>query len=357
MNYFGYGRPARIFLGEPDHFSRRHDVLGKIRPEMSAADFKARILQFYARLPHVIQGQMLNHINTHDLTRIYNDPAVNRDEFFSMVILMFTLPGMPSIYYGDERLLDGRHTDLEGARFPMDWSPIETADEVTRKNFERYRLLAHLKMCIRDSPETYQGGDFQGIIDNLDYLDALGINMVWITPIVDNIEHDRRHGMEGSQYGYHGYWAKDFETIDEHWGDLETFHDLIDEAAEKDIRLMIDVVLNHAGYGMKASDDGNGIDHFPSHEDRQRFVGMLREDPAPHTVTGELMGLPDFITEDPGVRKALVGWQSAWIEKSMTVAGNRIAAFRVDTVKHADATLWRALKKTTTCLLYTSRCV
>lgn len=145
MNYFGYGRPARIFLGEPDHFSRRHDVLGKIRPEMSAADFKARILQFYARLPHVIQGQMLNHINTHDLTRIYNDPAVNRDEFFSMVILMFTLPGMPSIYYGDERLLDGRHTDLEGARFPMDWSPIETADEVTRKNFERYRLLAHLK--------------------------------------------------------------------------------------------------------------------------------------------------------------------------------------------------------------------
>ncbi|HHT44526.1 MAG TPA: hypothetical protein GXZ89_03390 [Fastidiosipila sp.] len=200
----------------------------------------------------------------------------------------------------------------------------------------------------RDHPETYQGGDFQGIIDNLDYLDALGINMVWITPIVDNIEHDRRHGMEGSQYGYHGYWAKDFETIDEHWGDLETFHDLIDEAAEKDIRLMIDVVLNHAGYGMKASDDGNGIDHFPSHEDRQRFVGMLREDPAPHTVTGELMGLPDFITEDPGVRKALVGWQSAWIEKSMTVAGNRIAAFRVDTVKHADATLWRALKKTTT---------
>lgn len=155
MNYFGYGRPARMFLGEPDHFSKRHEVLRKIRPTMSAADLKARILQFYSRLPHVVQSQMLNHLNTHDLTRIYNDPSVNRDEYRSMILLMFTLPGMPSIYYGDERLLNGRATDLEGARFPMDWSPLEKADLETKKNYDLYRLLAHLK---RTSPVLIDGG-------------------------------------------------------------------------------------------------------------------------------------------------------------------------------------------------------
>lgn len=195
-----------------------------------------------------------------------------------------------------------------------------------------------------EHPETYHGGDFQGIIDNLDYLEALGINMIWITPIVDNIEHDARHGREGSQYAYHGYWAKDFETIDEHLGDLETFHRLIDEAAERDIRLILDVVLNHAGYGMKVTDVGEDIEHFPSAEDQERFRGMLRENPEPHSVRGELMGLPDFITEDPLVRQALVDWQAAWLEKSMTAEGNRLAAFRVDTVKHADLTLWRHFK-------------
>lgn len=64
--------------------------------------------------------------------------------------------------------------------------------------------------------ESYHGGDFQGILDQLDYLDELGINTIWLSPIIDNVDHNHRHGKEGAQYGYHGYWAKDFTTIDEH---------------------------------------------------------------------------------------------------------------------------------------------
>lgn len=192
--------------------------------------------------------------------------------------------------------------------------------------------------------ESYHGGDFQGLIDKMDYLASLGITLLWITPIVDNVDHDQRYGLDGAQYGYHGYWAKDFTMLDEHLGDLETFHALIDTAADHGIGIMVDVVLNHTGYGLKASDSGEGVPNHPTDEDRARFAGMLRDDPKPHTVTGELAGLPDFITEEKAVREQIVAWQTAWIAKSRTASGNQIKGFRVDTVKHVDFTLWRYFK-------------
>lgn len=194
-------------------------------------------------------------------------------------------------------------------------------------------------------PESYHGGDFQGIIDQLDYLDELGINTIWISPIIDNINHNHRHGKEESQYGYHGYWAKDFTTIDEHFGDLETFKALIDEAHERGIKIMVDVIVNHTGYGMKMSDTGEAIPNFPTREEQAVFDGMLRENPqAGHDVLGEIYGLPDFITEDPEVRAQIIQWQTDWIERARTDAGNTIDYFRVDTVKHVEDTTWNALK-------------
>lgn len=192
--------------------------------------------------------------------------------------------------------------------------------------------------------ESYHGGDFQGLIDKMPYLASLGVTLLWITPIVDNVDHDQRYGLAGSQYGYHGYWAKDFTALDEHLGDLETFHSLIDTAADYGIGIMVDVVLNHTGYGLKASDSREDIPNYPTADDRTRFAGMLREEPKPHTVTGELAGLPDFITENPAVREQIVAWQVAWIARSRTPNGNQIKGFRVDTVKHVDFTLWRSFK-------------
>lgn len=192
-------------------------------------------------------------------------------------------------------------------------------------------------------PETYHGGDFQGIIDKLDYLKKLGINTIWLTPIVDNIDWDLRHDKEGFQYGYHGYWAKDFTKIDEHLGNLDTFKKLIDEAHDRNIKIMVDVVLNHTGYGLKESDRGTNIKNFPTDEERARFSGMLR-DGGFDVVKGELSGLPDFITEDPQVRKQMIDWQTSWLEKARTDRGDTIDYFRVDTVKHVEETTWKAFK-------------
>ncbi|RUT30521.1 pullulanase [Paenibacillus zeisoli] len=199
-------------------------------------------------------------------------------------------------------------------------------------------------------PEAYHGGDFRGMIDNLDYIQKLGINTLWITPIVDNIDFNKGADFDAKQYGYHGYWAKDFTQLDEHLGDMATFKELINKAHDRGIKIMVDVVLNHTGYGVKEDDDD-----YPTitPEDKERFKGMLRMDNVSadsDPVKGELAYLPDFKTEVPAVRDKVVAWQSGWLNNARTDRGDTIDYFRVDTVKHVDGTTWKAFKNALTAI-------
>jgi pullulanase len=203
--------------------------------------------------------------------------------------------------------------------------------------------------------EAYHGGDFRGIINKLDYIEDLGINTIWISPVVDNIDFNKggefttSGDLSAKQYAYHGYWAKDFTSIDETLGDMETFKELIDKAHERGIKIMVDVVLNHAGYGMDSIDEGwKNEANLPTDEERALLDGMLRTEMEDPTVRGELDGLPDLKTEDPDVRKKIIEWQTAWLEKARTDSGGTIDFFRVDTVKHVEETTWMAFKNALT---------
>ncbi|PRO65886.1 pullulanase [Alkalicoccus urumqiensis] len=201
-----------------------------------------------------------------------------------------------------------------------------------------------------DNPRgAYQGGDFKGVTDNLDYLDELGISTIWITPIVENVAHDvEAMAPENDPYfGYHGYWAADFETLNPHLGTLEEFHTLIDEAAARDMKIMVDVVLNHPGYGVKAEEQLSEEIAPPGYPDQEivdRFDGMIRESSGAGDLKMELSGLPDFETERWDVSEQLVDWQTSWLDKSTTDNGNAISSYRVDTVKHVDDATWQHFK-------------
>ncbi|MGV8153986.1 MAG: pullulanase-associated domain-containing protein [Alkaliphilus sp.] len=200
----------------------------------------------------------------------------------------------------------------------------------------------------KSKPRTVQGGDFAGITKKLPYLQKLGVNTIWITPIIENIQFDVRHKHPGSpQYAYHGYWPLNFERLNPHLGTIQELHELIDAANEKGMKIMADVILNHTGYGLMENDPRieGAIKNFPSPKDHERFSGMLRLDPVHGCpIRGELAGLPDFITEDPEVRNQLIKWNVAWIEKARTDKGNTIDFFRIDTVKHVDDVTWMAFR-------------
>ncbi|WP_410771128.1 alpha-amylase family glycosyl hydrolase [Fontibacillus sp. BL9] len=193
--------------------------------------------------------------------------------------------------------------------------------------------------------ETYHGGDFKGVTEKIGYLKDLGINTIWITPIVDNIDFNKGVDFNSNQYAYHGYWAKDFTEIDEHLGDLADFQKLLDTAHDNGIKVMVDVVLNHTGYGMdQLSPNWSGLSNLPTETERGVFTGMLRDTNEDPVIKNKVAGLPDFKTEDPAVREQIIEWQSDWIEKSKTASGNTIDYFRVDTIKHVENATWMAFK-------------
>ncbi|MBX3249804.1 MAG: DUF1966 domain-containing protein [Myxococcales bacterium] len=94
------------------------------------------------------------------------------------------------------------------------------------------------------SPATlarYKGGDYQGIIDNVDYLEELGVTAIWISPIVLNVDADA--GFDG----YHGYWQVDLERLNPHFGDLATLRQMIQVCHSRNIKVILDIVTNHLG--------------------------------------------------------------------------------------------------------------
>lgn len=153
-----------------------------------------------------------------------------------------------------------------------------------------------------------------------------------------NTKNDEGVNKSGS-LSYHGYWAKDFTKLNPYLGTEEELESLINALHKRGMKLMVDVVLNHAGYGTE--------DYFNSilKDQDGNSISMIRDKDT--TITGDdvrdsLSGLPDFVTENADVRNQLVEWQTEWMTKY------DIDYYRVDTVKHVDATTWAAFKNSLT---------
>ena len=131
-------------------------------------------------------------------------------------------------------------------------------------------------------------GDFQGVIDKLDYIKALGFTAIWITPVVQN----------ASGYDYHGYHASDFSKVDCRYqsgdgkksGDV-MFQELIDKAHAKGIKIILDIVLNHTG--------NFGEEHFCKEFDRDTRLRNQADINACMIPNFETLG-SDYPTLQPG---------------------------------------------------------
>lgn len=93
----------------------------------------------------------------------------------------------------------------------------------------------------RENMARYHGGDWIGLENRLDYIQELGVNTLWISPVVKNIETD------ADVDGYHGYWAVDLTQPNAHFGNLDDLRSLVRAAHERDMLVVIDIVANHMG--------------------------------------------------------------------------------------------------------------
>ncbi|ROT37828.1 alpha-amylase A type-1/2 [Sodiomyces alkalinus F11] len=167
--------------------------------------------------------------------------------------------------------------------------------------------------------DSYCGGTFAGLESQLDYIQGMGFDAIWITPVVAN-----------TPGGYHGYWASDLLSINEHYGTPEDLKSLVNAAHDRDMFVMVDVVANHMGYG-------NVAEFRPAPFNRPSSYHNDCEIDYNNQSSVEqcwIYGLPDLKTTDPTVRAALYDWVS-WLVQEYSFDG-----LRIDTVKHVEKDFW-----------------
>jgi neopullulanase len=90
----------------------------------------------------------------------------------------------------------------------------------------------------RNAPKAYHGGDLKGIQDHLPYFKDLGVTTLWLNPIFDN---------DNISEIYHGYGATDLYAVEDHFGSLAEYQQLVDAAHQQGIKILLDMVPNHVG--------------------------------------------------------------------------------------------------------------
>lgn len=177
----------------------------------------------------------------------------------------------------------------------------------------------------RSAKGAFHGGDLKGLTQHLAEIADLGVTAIWVNPLVKNIDGFVT-GAGFPDWGYHGYWADDFTRLDERFGTEEDLKAFVAACHARGIRVLLDVVYNHAGYGSHYLTDPRTKEWLRSEE-----AGTCGSD----DLTSCISGLPDFKTERPEVDEFLLSAQLGWAKRS------GIDGFRLDTVKHVDHPFWK----------------
>ena len=211
-----------------------------------------------------------------------------------------------------------------------------------------------------DDLSRHQGGDWVGVTQRLDYVKRLGAGAIWISPIVRNVDRTE------TEDGYHGYWAEDFTEVNPRYGTLDELQELVRQAHARDLRVIIDVVTNHAGRVFNYDLDGDGqLDEGevePPYRSQPYDVPLLWGATRPNLyrngerwelgaaeyrrrgfggyvgegrVYGDFgTGLRDLDTENQEVFDALLETYVRWVELT------DVDGFRIDAVPHIEDSYW-----------------
>lgn len=121
MNYMGFLRPMRKYLGEYD-FTLSWVIGNKEMAVKNGTIFKQEVINHFSSIPYQVQRNSFNLIGSHDVHRIHTSDYISKKNALTAVVMLMTFKGVPCIYYGDEIGLEGKHGPLEFCRYPMEWN-------------------------------------------------------------------------------------------------------------------------------------------------------------------------------------------------------------------------------------------
>jgi neopullulanase len=187
----------------------------------------------------------------------------------------------------------------------------------------------------RSVAKTYHGGDLKGIQEHLPYLKDLGVTALWLTPIYDN---------DDSTSDYHGYGAVDEYAVEDHFGTMKDYQDLVAAAHQLGLKVLLDLVPNHVGpkHPWAASQPAPNWLHGTTghHVDTDYYYPPITD---PHAVKANYVSalegwfanvLPDLAQENPLVAQYLLQNALWWTESG------GLDGFRIDTFPYVPRAFW-----------------
>lgn len=218
---------------------------------------------------------------------------------------------------------------------------------------------------------SFEGGDLKGLTRRIEqgWFNELGVDAIWTTPVIENVHGFVEESEWGKTYAYHGYWPKDWTAVDPNLGTEADFAAMVKAAHGKGLRVIVDVIANHAGpvtprdprWPESWVRPGPACDYKSYAGTVDCELSFTLQDIRTDSETP--VALPDFLlakwrkegrlkrelaeldtffarTGYPRAPKYfLVKWLTDWVRDY------GIDGFRVDTAKHVDPTLWGVLKK------------
>ncbi|KAL3473155.1 glycoside hydrolase superfamily [Aspergillus californicus] len=180
----------------------------------------------------------------------------------------------------------------------------------------------------------YCGGTWQGIIDQLDYIQDMGFTAIWITPVTEQISGVTQWGT-----GFHGYWQRNIYNVDSNLGTADDLRALSDALHDRGMYFMLDVVANHMAYnGAAASTDYSTFTPFntASYFHSPCFItDYTNQAQVENCYLGDnYVSLTDLNTGSSAVRDIWYDWIGD------IVANYSVDGLRIDTVKHVEKDFW-----------------
>jgi alpha-amylase len=215
----------------------------------------------------------------------------------------------------------------------------------------------------------FEGGDIKGVTQKIEegYFTKLGVNAIWLSPIVEQIHGGTDEGT-GLSYGFHGYWTSDWTNVDPNFGTKEDLKNLVETAHKNGIRIILDAVINHTG-PVTVKDPvwpEEWVRISPQCDyttyDSTVTCTLVKNLPDIKTESNENVELPPQLVEKwkaEGRYEEEVAELDAYFKRTGHPRAPRfyimkwltdyirdygIDGYRVDTVKHAEETVWQEFK-------------
>ncbi|KZT41456.1 alpha-amylase [Sistotremastrum suecicum HHB10207 ss-3] len=205
---------------------------------------------------------------------------------------------------------------------------------------DRFALTDDAGTPCDTAPQLYCNGTFKGIVNHLDYIQAMGFDAIWISPVVTNLEGNSA----GEGDAYHGYWTQDITTINKHFGTSDDLKALSKALHSRGMYLMLDVVINHfASFGLPndTTISAYGTFNAPDLFHPQCFISDYNNQTNVEQcwLGDTTVALADLNTESQTV---IDGWNK-WI--TGMVSEYSLDGLRIDTLKHVRKPFWPAFQQ------------